>query len=86
MAKAKAKGLSAVRDTALRPTAQSQEVSKSQSHVVDIDKKNGEADRATYYISKDLHSRLKAYASLHHESPSDIVADLIEDFLKANPL
>jgi len=85
---AKAKGLSAVRDTALRPTARSQEVTKSQDSVAiaDADLKNSEADRATYYIPKSLHRRLKAYASGRGESPSDIVAGLIEDFLKANPL
>ncbi len=85
---AKAKGLSAVRDSALRPTTQSQEVTKSQDAVViaDADLKNGEAHRATYYIEQDLHRELKSYAIRRGESPSDIVAGLIEDFLKANPL
>ena len=75
--------LNAVRDTGKK--SRSHEVTKSQDAVAvaDADKKNGEAHRATYYIPKSLHRRLKAYASGRGESPSDIVAGLIEDFFAA---
>jgi hypothetical protein len=55
---------------------------KSQNHISDKSLKNGDANRETYYIDKNLHNQLKITAIQRGGSPSDLVQEAVQSLLK----